>query len=459
MSLYNNYIDSSYNDHLIEEGIKDDIGQAVSNIIELKKQWQKKADTFVTHKWIDRYINEKQKAMLDKYYDDLTREDVSYGDYKKAFNFICKFMGLPSKAVIIENLVFNKDKTDKEQMKVAVRYSKGLFKVKIPKSVMLIHVSPADNIQELIPSFRSKTKGKYMYPSKRVFFTVLKAVSGFKGGNENTKTTKYTTKETYTEAWIDPTYNTFMDNAVYIETDKPIPVMKLKNKLSNLFNLRRESVTDLEGEYFQEDSAITEETLLGLLKNIKDWKVSNETSAEKEFKSTTITDKEYLEIKELFKTLHTAEYPEYKKAFDKLCKICHIVPKGTIITKHELTKSKEEDKNTLYVKYSYNTKKIDLPEEAALYHMSKVGGIKELIPTFRGKSEKGYLYDKPRVYFTINKDLPKAFADYKITEKMHKYKCLENIKQAYVDPLVRNGLLGAVYVETDKPIKVDELTK
>ena len=135
MSLYNNYIDSSYNDHLIEEGIKDDIGQAVSNIIELKKQWQKKADTFVTHKWIDRYINEKQKAMLDKYYDDLTREDVSYGDYKKAFNFICKFMGLPSKAVIIENLVFNKDKTDLIRFPSGAAWT-GFSTVKLTRSSM-----------------------------------------------------------------------------------------------------------------------------------------------------------------------------------------------------------------------------------------------------------------------------------------------------------------------------------
>jgi hypothetical protein len=90
--------------------------------------------------------------------------------------------------------------------------------------------------------------------------------------------------------------------------------------------------------------------------------------------------------------------------------------------------------------------------------MSKIGGIKALEPTFRGKSERGYLYDKPRIYFTINKNLPKLAADYALTEKMYKYKCLENIKYVYVDPLIRNRLMGAVYIETDSPVPVKSLT-
>ena len=93
-----------------------------------------------------------------------------------------------------------------------------------------------------------------------------------------------------------------------------------------------------------------------------------------------------------------------------------------------------------------------------LYHISKVEGIKELIPVFRGKSATGYMYDKPRIYFTIHKEMPKFLADYGVAEKMHKYECKRDIKEVYVDPLVWNGnLQGAVYVETNNPVPVEEM--
>ena len=100
---------------------------------------------------------------------------------------------------------------------------------------------------------------------------------------------------------------------------------------------------------------------------------------------------------------------------------------------------------------------MELPEGATLYHMSKVDGIKELIPVFRGKSAKGYMYDKPRIYFTVKKNMPKLMADYGAGEKTNMYVCKENIKYAFVDPLLWGHISGAVYVETNKPIKVDQI--
>lgn len=191
---------------------------------------------------------------------------------------------------------------------------------------------------------------------------------------------------------------------------------------------------------------------------IKKWKTSNEIHKEKEFKSTTITDDEYVDLKDYVEVLrnHDKSYSEYKKAFNKLCAFCHIVPTGVIITTCELKKGNKEDNNILYVKYSENTKKIRLPEGTKLYHISKVPGIKKLIPAFRGKSERGYLYDKPRIYFTIRKSMPKFLADYKAKDKMHKYMCKENIRDVYVDPLVWSNVQGAVYIETNKPVEVEE---
>lgn len=202
-----------------------------TDIKALEDQWDKAADQFQTHVWLKRYITDKQKAMLNKYYDIITDEDSTYGEYKRAFNIICRFMGLPNKGVIIENLIFQKDKRDRSQEIVAVMYSKGLVQVKIPDDVSLVHISPVDNITELMPSFRSKRAGRYLYPSKRVYFTI-ELLSGTidpdKAGLVGQRVSKYTPKEHISTAYIDPTYTSSSDGSVYVETDKPIPVKKIK---------------------------------------------------------------------------------------------------------------------------------------------------------------------------------------------------------------------------------------
>ena len=207
----------------------------------MREQWKKVTDRFVKHKWIYRYIDDRQKEQLEKHYAKLTDEKTSYSVYKRSFNAICKFMGIPNDKVIIENMVFTKDKKDKEQWEIALKYSKGLAKVSIPDGVRLIHVSPVEGIKELIPSFRSKTKGKYMYPSKRIFFTIAKDIRPNKAGLEGQKTYRYTPKKDIKNAYIDPTYADFGSGAVYVETDSPIPVEILERKLLGLFGMGKKS--------------------------------------------------------------------------------------------------------------------------------------------------------------------------------------------------------------------------
>lgn len=209
-----------------------------------------------------------------------------------------------------------------------------------------------------------------------------------------------------------------------------------------------------QGEVIQEECLLTE----NFFDEIDKWKTHNQNHSLQVFKSNSITDEEYDRLQEYLKTMKSTEdYKEYKKAFDKLCNFCHVVPRGVIIKSHELKKG-EHDKNSFKMEYTYNTKKIALPIDSILYHISKVPGIKNLIPTFRGKSAKGYLYEKPRIYFTIRKHMPKVFADYKPGEKTHTYVCMKkDIRQVYVDPLVWNSLSGAVYIETNKPVPVEEL--
>ena len=233
-----------------QEGVVDDVKAIVKDtykkevdINALKKEWAEKTKNFVSHRWTYRYLkDDKQKQMVKNYFDILCKEDVSYGEYKRAFNFICQFMGLQKDSVILENIEFKKDKYDKDQEVVAIRYSKGLIKVKIPDTASLIHMSPVDNITELIPSFRSKIKGRFLYPCKRVYFSLAKNINPKKAGLEKSKTIKYTTKNKFSYAYIDPACSKYKYGAaVYIATDQPIPVEKFEKKMIKLFGYAEES--------------------------------------------------------------------------------------------------------------------------------------------------------------------------------------------------------------------------
>lgn len=218
-----------------EANFLNDVKKKITDTKALRDQWKKVTDKFVKHKWIYRYINDAQKQQLEKHYAILCDEKTSYSKYKQSFKFIAKFMGLPDDTIIIENMIFNKDKEDKDQWELSLKYSKGLVKVTIPEGVRLIHVSPVAGIRELIPSFRSKTKGKYMYPSKRVFFTVAKDIKPTQAGLEGQKTSRYTPKEEIRTAYIDPTYADFASGAVYVDTEQNIPVETLETKWEKLF--------------------------------------------------------------------------------------------------------------------------------------------------------------------------------------------------------------------------------
>ena len=209
-----------------------------------------------------------------------------------------------------------------------------------------------------------------------------------------------------------------------------------------------------------ESFIIVSEGLVNQIKMANDWKTRNDKQSISKFTSSSLTDEEYNKLKSDIEIMKTAEdYSEYKKALSRFCYFCNIAPRGLILRKYQLTKGKGQADNKIDVEYMNNTKKITLPEDTRLYHMTKVSGIKELNPVFRGKSVKGYLYDKPRVYFTIRKNMPKFLADYKPNEKMHLYLCKSNINQVYVDPLVPKFIQGAVYVESNNPIPVEEITE
>ena len=189
----------------------------------------------------------------------------------------------------------------------------------------------------------------------------------------------------------------------------------------------------------------------------EEWKTSNFKNKKSNFHSSSLTDQEYDEVKGYLDILTkpNVKYSEYHKAFAALCKFCYISPRGTIITRHELKRGNSDNNHSLELDYISNIKKIKLPEGLKLFHLSKIPGITKLVPQFKGKSGKGYLYDRPRIYFIIDKFLPKLKSN--PTNSMHRYEVKTNITDVYVDPLVWKTSQGAVYVETDKEIPVEEI--
>lgn len=229
--MYYQYLKVPTNDDAISESLVGDIKQNLDNTAKLKDQWSKVMSSFVRRKWIYRYINDKQKMQLEKHYANLTNDATSYSVYKRSFNAICKFMGIPTEQVVIEDMKFKKNRDDKEQWEIALGYSKGRIEVEIPEGCILLHVSPVADITELRPSFRSKLKGRFMYPNKRVYFTVGKEIASSKSGLENQKRFRYTPKMEIKRAFIDPACTDFASRAVYIETDKDIPVTNAIKKI------------------------------------------------------------------------------------------------------------------------------------------------------------------------------------------------------------------------------------
>lgn len=193
---------------------------------DLKNQWEKLGKMMVTNKWITRYVNPQQEAMIQKYLDIMNKEDVKWTEYRLAFVQICKFFGLNNRETVIEWLEFQ-DKGNEGRV-AACRYSKGLARVNIPPNIRLTHFSPVDKLTELQPTFKSKKAGKFFYSSPRVYFTIKEKLNPFKFGVDRHVTRIcYQTVDYISTAYIDPTYILFKDRCVYVDTVKPIRVQRV----------------------------------------------------------------------------------------------------------------------------------------------------------------------------------------------------------------------------------------
>ena len=176
------------------------------------------------------------------------------------------------------------------------------------------------------------------------------------------------------------------------------------------------------------------------------------------FYSKNVSNEDFNDMKECITKMKEAkDFKEYKPWFNKFCKLCMIPQDGCIIQKYIFNKG-TDNKNEVIVDYAVTRHKIQIPNGCSLYHKSTVDNIKELVPTFRGKTGKfAYLHSEPRVYLTIKENMPNIAVDLKHKTKTTLYKTKENIRTAYVDPLLPNSIFGAVYVDTRFPIPVEKV--
>ena len=185
----------------------------------------------------------------------------------------------------------------------------------------------------------------------------------------------------------------------------------------------------------------------------KTWNVS---SSNRKYSEKNLPEEDYNRISKAFAGMRKSKtYNEYKKHYSDLCSVTGIPRSHVVIVTYKLNNSKEG--NSVEIIYNTAPKKITIPAGATLYHMSTCHTIDALIPQFKGKSAKSYLYSEPRVYFTLKRNMNKFAADIKHNEKITTYTPTEKINSAYIDPLVPAYTLGAVFVETNHPIRVEKV--
>ena len=222
-------------------------------------------------------------------------------------------------------------------------------------------------------------------------------------------------------------------------------------------SMRKVSVTENIDDAVIDEGVV--ERIVSHAKTNSNWLNFTKTKGKKVATLEYVTKTEMKQIEALIKKMRTVkEYREYKKLFHIFCKKFHIPERGTIVCDH-LKEESPYGGYKLSVTYSNNRQKITIPEGYELYHVSPVGDLKQLIPQHRGKAVTGYMYDMPRIYFSIRKSLPKVAMDLqgKKTSELHKYKVTKEIREVYVDPLVWAPFQGAVYIETHKPVPVEEV--
>lgn len=462
------------NETELEESVSGKVGTLVRKIqdkLEIHKKWDKISANKVY----------EVKDIPTKKYQEIVNELQSlqnsdkYAEYKIHYNKLCSLTGISKNHSIIVDYSFEADKTSN---RIKIIWNETKKKITIPNGSRLYHMSQVSTITSLEPKFKGKSAKGYLYSSPRIYFTLKKEMPKYAADiKQQESTTLYTPKENITSAFVDPLVPSFSLGAIFVETNLPIKVEKVDRRkkdnkkekdvkesvelvddpvfesLEDFMNYWgitfadeefEEGVKDKVGEASRgvENKLFIRKVWEDIKKNIK-----------REEKTIPLKEKDKKDLKENYNTIsNSTVYLIYKKAYDTICKFFGIPNKDVIIENIEI----KDDK--AHIRYSKSVpRKIIIPNDCQLLHVSPTKDITELKPTFRSRVKGKYLYPTKRVYFSIGKQVSAKKAGLEGQSNLNKYTPKEDIKTAYIDPSCIDYSTGAIFIDTAFPIPVKNI--
>ena len=200
----------------------------------------------------------------------LVFKSKEYKEYKKFLDILCSAVGYDNNFAFMRNIGRNGD--------ILLEYQKIGQKRPMTPTVRLFHTSNNPNLKELAPKFKSVSNNEVdghqyetveaIWPEPRVYFGYNTVVSRLGGDIKNDAHPEryfngeqsYCYEYTGSKSLINGIFNDMElrgGNAVYVNTDKPLPVKRITyEEYKNAIKQESFSFNDIENDYFVQESAI-----------------------------------------------------------------------------------------------------------------------------------------------------------------------------------------------------------
>lgn len=200
----------------------------------------------------------------------LVFKSKEYKEYKRFLDILCSAVGYDNNFAFMRNIGRNGD--------ILLEYQKIGQKRPITPTVRLFHTSNNPNLKELAPKFKSVSNNEVdghqyemveaIWPEPRVYFGYNTVVSRLGGDIKNDAHPEryfngeqsYCYEYTGSKSLINGIFNDMElrgGNAVYVNTDKPLPVKRITyEEYKNAIKQESFSFNDIENDCFVQESAI-----------------------------------------------------------------------------------------------------------------------------------------------------------------------------------------------------------
>lgn len=222
LDAFMNYYGLTFADEPVEEAFNFNIGRVTRTItsnMKAQSEWEGLVSKFKNAKETRRATRFDIKKMKE-HYSNMKSAD-SFRQYKPSHKYLCKKFSLNAEETVIHDMYVNDNNT------VTISYASGKRKIIVPNDVTLIYKGSEKHGQEVDPKF--KASGKF-YPSNRIYFTLKNNTMGMANSNS------YTPEEDIKTVYIDPSNPSYKSGSVYVETDHPMKIISLKQKIKGIIS-------------------------------------------------------------------------------------------------------------------------------------------------------------------------------------------------------------------------------